>query len=519
MMARNLLSKASASSAGVDDWKSIDWNSVVTNVRQLQIRIAKAYREGRHGKVKALQRLLTTSYHPKLLAVRRVVQNRGSHTPGIDGVIWSTHQQKMEAARSLKRRGYKTKPLKRIYIKKKDGIKSRPLSIPTMLCRAQQSLYLLALDPIAETIADKNSYGFRPLRSTADAIEQCFNVLCRKTSAEYIMEGDIKGCFENIDKYWLCNNIPIDKVMLKKWLDAGYIEDEKLYPTERGVAQGGSTSPTILVITLSGLEVAVKAAVRSKDKVNVCVYANDFIITGATPEILEKKVKPVVISFLKERGLTLSEEKTKITHINDGFDFLGTNIRKYNGKCIIKPAKSNVKRFLSDVRSEIKKQRAAKTEDLIYRLNQKIRGWSNYFRHVCSKQTFNYVDSQIFQAIWRWAVRRHPNKGKRWIKARYFHQTALKGWIFSEKVTNEKGEVTWVRLAEAKKTSIKRHVKIKSKATPYDPTYHVYLGERLQKRLRERQISIKPKWWLLWRMLLNIKDRKAGSPEGGFREA
>ena len=258
MVARNLLSKASASSAGVDDWKSIDWNSVVTNVRQLQTRIAKAYREGRHGKVKALQRLLTTSYHAKLLAVRRVVQNRGSNTPGIDGVIWSTHQQKMEAARSLKRRGYKTKPLKRIYIKKKDGIKSRPLSIPTMLCRAQQSLYLLALDPIAETIADKNSYGFRPLRSTADAIEQCFKVLCRKTSAEYIMEGDIKGCFDNIDKYWLCKNIPIDKVMLKKWLDAGYIEDGKLYPTERGVAQGGSTSPTILVITLSGLEAAVR---------------------------------------------------------------------------------------------------------------------------------------------------------------------------------------------------------------------------------------------------------------------
>ena len=341
-MLAGITSKASASSANADDWKIIDWNSVVASVRRLQIRIAKAYKEKKYGKVKALQRLLTTSYHAKLLAVRRVVQNRGAKTPGIDGVIWSTHQQKMEAARSLKRRGYKTQPLKRIYIKKKDGIKLRPLSIPPMRCRGQQSLYLLALDPIAETIADKNSYGFRPLRSTADAIEQCFKSLCRKDSAQYIMEGDIKGCFDNIDKTWLCNNIPTDKVMLKKWLDAGYIEDGKLYPTGRGVAQGGSISPTLLVVTLSGLEAAVKAVVRQKDKVNVCVYADDFIITGATPEILEKKVKPVVVSFLEERGLTLSEEKTKITHINDGFDFLGMNIRKYNGKCIIKPAKSGV---------------------------------------------------------------------------------------------------------------------------------------------------------------------------------
>ena len=503
------LTGASSSSAV---WNSIDWQTAKAEVHRLQIRIAKAYKEKKYGKVKALQRLLTTSYHAKLLAVRRVVQNRGAKTPGIDGVIWSTHQQKMEAARSLKRRGYKTQPLKRIYIKKKDGIKLRPLSIPPMRCRGQQSLYLLALDPIAETIADKNSYGFRPLRSTADAIEQCFKSLCRKDSAQYIMEGDIKGCFDNIDKTWLCNNIPTDKVMLKKWLDAGYIEDGKLYPTGRGVAQGGSISPTLLVVTLSGLEAAVKAVVRQKDKVNVCVYADDFIITGATPEILEKKVKPVVVSFLEERGLTLSEEKTKITHINDGFDFLGMNIRKYNGKCIIKPAKSNVKRFLTDIRSEIKKQRAVKTEDLIYRLNQKIRGWSNYFSHVCSKQTFSYVDHQIFQSIWRWATRRHPNKGKRWIKAKYFLRDGDRAWAFSAAVTNEAGDRTYVRLREACKTPIKRHVKIKAVATPYDPTHHKYFGERLQKRLRERQIPIKPKWWLLWRMLLNIKDRKAGSP-------
>lgn len=236
------------------------------------------------------------------------------------------------------------------------------------------------------------------------------------------------------------------------------------------------------------------------------LWATRLIITGATQEVLETKVKPVVASFLKERGLSLSEEKTRISHINNGFDFLGMNIRKYNGKYIVKPAKSNVKRFLSEIRQEIKKHKASKTEDLIYRLNQKIKGWSNYYRHVCSKQTFNYVDYQIFQSIWRWAVRRHPKKGKRWIRTKYFIREGNRSWIFSTVFTNKSGDKTDVKLRKAMDTPIKRYVKIKAEATPYDPAYHQYLGERLQKRLKERQIPIKPKWWKLWRMLINIKD-------------
>lgn len=170
-------------------WDSIPWQKVAKSVRRLQIRIAKAYREGKHGKVKALQWLLTHSVYPKLLAVKRVTSNKGSKTPGVDKVVWRTATQKMQAAMSLKRRGYTTQPLKRIYIPKKQQGKLRPPSIPVMHCRAQQALHLLALEPITETIADKNAYGFRPLRSTADALRQCFIVLCRKTSADYILEG------------------------------------------------------------------------------------------------------------------------------------------------------------------------------------------------------------------------------------------------------------------------------------------------------------------------------------------
>ena len=470
----------------------------------------KAYREGRYSKAKALQRLLTTSYHAKLLAVKRVVQNRGAKTPGVDGIIWSTSQQKIEAVTTLKRRGYKIKPLKRIYIPKKNK-KLRPLSIPSMTCRGQQSLHLLALEPIAETVVDKNSYGFRPLRSTADAIQQCFNILCKRNSAQYILEGDIKACFDSISSKWLINNVPMDKAMLTKWLKAGYIEKEQWHPTEQGTPQGSLISPCLLLIVLSGLETAIKKAVSDcKDNVNVCIYADDFIVTCTTKEVLENKVKPAVAVFLEERGLLLSEEKTKITHINDGFDFLGVNIRKYNGKCITKPAKSNVKRFLADIRETIKKYGASKTEDLILQLNHKIRGWANHYQYVCASQTFSYVDHEIFQAIWRWCLRRHPNKGKQWIKTKYFQQTALRDWLFFAKVKHKGKEPTIVRLSHASKTPIKRHAKIKAEATPYDPTYHEYLGERLKKRLKERQSSIRPKWWLLWSETLKIKDDKLG---------
>ena len=185
---------AGAPSTSTSSWETINWQKATVYVRQLQMRIVKAFQQGKHGKVKALQWLLTHSFSAKLLAVKRVVQNDGAKTPGIDGVVWKTSAQKIQAAKSLKRRGYQTKPLKRIYIPKKQKGKLRPLSIPSMLCRAQQALHLLSLEPIAEITADKNAYGFRPLRSTADAIEACFKALARKKSAQYILEGDIRSC-------------------------------------------------------------------------------------------------------------------------------------------------------------------------------------------------------------------------------------------------------------------------------------------------------------------------------------
>lgn len=237
----------------VTDWHAIDWKSANHNVRRLQARIVKATQEKRWGKVKALQRLLTHSFSGKALAVRRVTENQGKHTPGVDKVTWNTPHKKINAVYSLRQRDYHPQPLRRIYIPKKNG-KRRPLGIPCMKDRAMQALYLLALDPVAETTADPNSYGFRPQRSTADAIEQCFIALGNRASAQWVLEGDIKGCFDAISHTWLLTHIPTEKTILRKWLQAGYMDKHVLHPTAEGTPQGGIISPVLANMTLDGLE-------------------------------------------------------------------------------------------------------------------------------------------------------------------------------------------------------------------------------------------------------------------------
>lgn len=465
-------------------WDAIEWQTIDKQVRRLQIRIAKAVRERRYGKAKALQWILTHSFSAKLLAVKRVSQNKGSKTPGIDGVVWNTAKKKIDAVKQLKRRGYKPKVLRRVYIPKKNG-KLRPLSIPCMIDKAQQALHLLGLEPISETIVDKNAYGFRPKRSCADAIEQCFTSLCRKKSAEWILEGDIKSCYDKIGHEWLLKNVPMDRQILKKWLTAGYIDKGIFYHTEEGLAQGGIISPTIMLITLAGLEKAViETAPLRGSKINVIAYADDFVITGVSKEILENKVKPAVRKFLAERGLQLSEEKTKITHIQEGFDFLGFNIRKYKDKLLTKPAKSNVLGYLRKIREVIKKSGALTTGELIELLNPKIRGWGNYYRHCAAKKTFNYIDFNIYKAIFRWCQRKHLNKGNCWILNKYFSRIINNRWKFTGTKKLVKGNAKYLVLESMSRIPIRRHNKIISKANPYDPNYADYFKRRKTKNAR-----------------------------------
>jgi RNA-directed DNA polymerase len=489
-----------ASFHGVTDWEAIDWKSVNHHVRRLQARIVKATQEGRWNKAKALQRLLTHSFSGKALAVKRVTENQGKNTPGTDKVTWDTPQKKINAIYSLRQKDYHPQPLRRIYIPKKNG-KKRPLGIPVMKCRAMQALYLLALDPVAETTADANSYGFRPQRSTADAIEQCFAILAKQASPQWILEGDIKGCFDAISHSWLMEHIPIEKAMLRKWLKAGYMEKHVLHPTEEGTPQGGIISPVLANLTLDGLEQRLmehfpKVKTAKGTLVNFTRYADDFIVTGRTKEILEREVKPLIEQFMNERGLQLSSEKTTITPIKDGFNFLGQNVRKYKAgkrqKLLIKPSNKNVQAHLEKIREIIKKNPTLPAGKLIALLNPIIRGWAQYHQHVVSKEIFNDVDDAIYRRLRRWMRRRHPGKSKEWITKKYFKTVGGDNWIFFGEIDGR--EYTLARTA---RTPITRHAKIQGKANPYDPEWERYYEKRLDVHMES---SYEGKRWLfhLW---------------------
>jgi len=237
-----------------NQWNNIDWKTAEKYVNRLQVRITKAVKECKWYLVKRIQYLLTHSYYAKVLATRTPTQNKGKRTAGIDGETWSSPETKMKAALSLTDKKYVAKPLKRVYIEKYGSTKKRPLGIPTMYDRAMQSLYALALDPVAEATGDRASFGFRKFRSTHDACEKVFDCMCRKVSPEWILEGDIKGCFDNISHQWLIDNISMDESILKQFLKAGYVFDRQLFQTEEGTTQGGIISPILANITLDGIE-------------------------------------------------------------------------------------------------------------------------------------------------------------------------------------------------------------------------------------------------------------------------
>ena len=487
------------------DWHAIDWRRVERNVRATQLRIAKAIQEGRWRRVKALQRMLTRSFGAKALAVRRVTENRGSRTSGIDKELWETPAAKQGAIGRLRRRGYRPRPLRRVYIPKSNG-KQRPLGIPTMLDRAMQALHLLALEPASESTSDPNSYGFRQNRSTHDAMGQLFVSLSKKASAEWVLEADIKGCFDHIGHDWLLRNACTDTDVLRKWLKAGVVDKGRLAPTDEGTPQGGIISPTLANVTLNGLESGLiahlgvrfgKTKARSL-KVNVVRYADDFVITGISKEVLENEVKPWVVEFLAVRGLQLSEEKTRIVHIDEGFDFLGWNFRKYSGKLLIKPSKKNVQAFYCKVKEVISGNKTARQESLIRLLNPMLRGWSNYHRPVVAKEALSRMDHLIFRAIWRWAKRRHPKKNAKWVRKKYFPTDGKRKWVFQTTVTNDDGEQKKVVLYRLPDTAIKRHITVKGSYNPFDPTDELY-GENLRQQRMLQSMSHRREWVSLYR--------------------
>ena len=477
-------------------WKSIDWKKAEAEVSRLQARIAKATQEKKWNTVKRLQYLLSHSYYAKALAVRKVTTNKGKHTPGIDKELWNTPAVKMRNVLILTDKGYKAKPLLRVFIEKPGKKKKRPLGIPCMYDRAMQALYALALDPVSETTADEKSFGFRRGRSAQDACEYIFTALSRRTSPEWVLEGDIKGCFDHISHDWLIDHIPMDKSVLKQFLKAGFVFQNELFPTDEGTPQGGVISPILANMALDGMQKVLsdrfhtnrlgKIDLRFKNahKVNLVRYADDFIVTAATKEIAEE-AKEIIRGFLCTRGLELSEEKTLITHVDDGFDMLGWTFRRFKEKLIVKPSKKSVKALNASLHNTVlERGKAWRQEDLIRVLNRQLRGWANYHQSVCAKDAFSRTDHILYEMLWRWAKRRHPKKNRKWITANYWYSKGLRNWVFSTK------NAELIRLGEV---PIIRHTKVRMSANPYlDSEY--FIQRKIQNGMKRLSGRFKKIW-------------------------
>lgn len=477
-------------------WKSIDWKKAEAEVSRLQARIAKATQEKKWNTVKRLQYLLSHSYYAKALAVRKVTTNKGKHTPGIDKELWNTPAVKMRNVLILTDKGYKAKPLRRVFIEKPGKKKKRPLGIPCMYDRAMQALYALALDPVSETTADEKSFGFRRGRSAQDACEYIFTALSRRTSPEWVLEGDIKGCFDHISHDWLIDHIPMDKSVLKQFLKAGFVFQNELFPTDEGTPQGGVISPILANMALDGMQKILsdrfhtnrlgKIDLRFKNahKVNLVRYADDFIVTAATKEIAEE-AKEIIRGFLCTRGLELSEEKTLITHVDDGFDMLGWTFRRFKEKLIVKPSKKSVKALNASLHNTVlERGKAWRQEDLIRVLNRQLRGWANYHQSVCAKDAFSRTDHILYEMLWRWAKRRHPKKNRKWITANYWYSKGLRNWVFSTK------NAELIRLGEV---PIIRHTKVRMSANPYlDSEY--FIQRKIQNGMKRLSGRFKKIW-------------------------
>jgi RNA-directed DNA polymerase len=321
-------------------------------------------------------------------------------------------------------------------------------------------------------------------------LEQTFCVLGQRHSARWVFEGDIKSCFDRISHRWLEAHIPMDKVILHRWLKAGYLEKDVFFATTDGTPQGGIISPALANATLDGLETVLRQRFgatprqQSRNKVHLVRYADDFLITGTSVGLLRNEVQPLVAHFLKERGLELSPEKTKLTRVEDGFDFLGQRVRRYGDKVLLRPSAKNVRALLDKVQRLLQGEgRRLGVGPLIVQLNRMLRGWACYHRHASSTRTFARVDHLIFGKLWHWARRRHPTKGARWVKAKYFLGRGNQRWVFHGKTVDERGRVRPVDLDKTASTRIRRHVKVRGDANPYDPAWEVYFEERLSARM------------------------------------
>lgn len=485
-------------------WTGVDWFKAEKTISNLQHRITKATERGDYRKVRNLQRLLNNSMSSRLKAVRIVAQeNSGKKTPGIDGEIWTTPERKLQETYQLRNRSH-TKPLKRIYIPKENG-KQRPLGIPCISDRAHQALWNTSLLPAIEANSDPNSYGFRPYRSCWHANKQIRTLLDKPHSPEWILDADIEKCFDKINHDWLLENIPMETNVLKSWLKAGYLENDQFYDTKKGTPQGGVIRPSLMNHTLNGLEKHLKnrfkpgygtSSTGKKVSKSTCIqlvrYADDFIVTGRSRRQLER-VKIAIEEFLKLRGLQINEEKTSIRHIQQGFDFLGWNFRKYNQKLLCKISKKSIQNHRRDIKYLTKT--IHQPDQLIRKLNATIIGWQNY--HCCCNdiwKVWGSMNHYLYHCLMKWCLRRHSNKTRKWIYQKYWIKGAS-GRIF---MINYKNQTFTVKSYSSKQQ------RIRSRLSNQINVFDLRNKELIQNKTVTIKQSLIGNKGILWRMQKGI---------------
>ncbi|MGK5544302.1 group II intron reverse transcriptase/maturase [Streptomyces sp. URMC 127] len=473
------------------DWHSIDWASTEGNVRRLRQRIFKATQEGDLKKVRNLQKLMLRSRSNTLLSVKRVTQqSKGRKTAGIDRERALTPQARARMAVDIDQQTqpWRARPVKRVYIPKSNG-KKRPLGIPVMRDRVIQARVKNALEPEWEARFESRSYGFRPGRGCHDAIQAIFSTAKGKTAKrQWVLDADLAAAFDHIDHDHLLSGVggfPA-RELVRQWLKAGVVDNGRFTRTDEGTPQGGVISPLLLNIALHGMEEAagVRFATRkgtvmwaAKGTPILVRYADDFAVFCTSKDEAET-VKSRLGDWLEPRGLRFNEEKTRILHLSEGFDFLGFNVRRHGDSLIITPSKDAVKRIRYRLRSEMQALLGQSITVALRRLSPIVRGWSAYYRTVVSSKTFSALDSYVWMLTYKWAKRTHPKKSKHWIVNKYFgrlNRSKNNNWVFGDRTTG-------AHLPKFAWTNIRRHQLVKGKSSPDDPALHDYWSQRRRTR-------------------------------------